>query len=158
MSMYRQGDVLLVRHESQPSGLKPVAPENGRVILARGEGTGHQHSIAADEHVTLFRPDDIPAGPGGWLVVTGQPVILEHQEHDPITLPPGIYRQAVQGEETPEPARPRDWLADPVIADWVRRGIATLPSLPPGVHWRRHRIVPHEQLMADLERDREDRF
>jgi hypothetical protein len=158
MTFYRQGDVLLIPRDALPVAAKPVPPKNGRVVLAHGEATGHHHSIVASEGVTLFRSDDMVSGPGDWLLVTGGPVVLEHQEHDPITLPPGVYQQAVQVEETPEPARPQDRFADPIIADWVRRGLATLPTQPPGVRWRRHRLVPHDQLMADLARDREDRF
>jgi hypothetical protein len=158
MGFYRQGDVLLVPRDVLPSGVKPVSAQNGRIVLAYGEATGHSHSIAAREGVTLFRSDGLVRGPGDWLLVTGGPVVLEHEEHDPITLPPGVYQQAIQVEETPEPARRQDRFNDPVVADWVRRGLATLPTQPPGVRWRRHRLVPHDQLMADLARDREDRF
>ena len=40
----------------------------------------------------------------------------------------------------------------------VRAGIVTPAKRPPGIHWRRHRLVLDEQLRADLERDREDRL
>jgi antitoxin (DNA-binding transcriptional repressor) of toxin-antitoxin stability system len=59
----------------------------------------------------------------------------------------------------PRAARPRTpEEEDAIIQDWVRRGIAPAPTQPPGVHWQRHGLVPHEELMADLERDREDRI
>ena len=104
MHPVRQGDVLLIPVASMPAGLKPVAPVNGRVILAFGEATGHHHSLAASA-AALFRPDDMPSGIGGWLEVGSAGAVLEHQEHSPITLPPGIYRQAAQVEETPEAVR-----------------------------------------------------
>jgi antitoxin (DNA-binding transcriptional repressor) of toxin-antitoxin stability system len=44
-----------------------------------------------------------------------------------------------------------------VVAEWVRQGLATPPTLPRGTRPRRHRLFGHEQLMADLARDREDR-
>jgi hypothetical protein len=40
---YRQGDVMIERVPSLPTGLKKVARENGRVILAHGDVTGHAH-------------------------------------------------------------------------------------------------------------------
>lgn len=47
-------------------------------------------------------------------------------------------------------------VGDP-LAELVRQGLATPATAPPGVRWRRHRLIPHEQLMAELDRDREDR-
>ena len=43
---YRQGDVLILRVNSVPDGLKVEPRDNGRVILAYGEVTGHAHAIA----------------------------------------------------------------------------------------------------------------
>lgn len=45
---YRQGDVAIERIGSLPAKLNKVARENGRVILAHGEVTGHAHSFAED--------------------------------------------------------------------------------------------------------------
>jgi antitoxin (DNA-binding transcriptional repressor) of toxin-antitoxin stability system len=56
----------------------------------------------------------------------------------------------------PQPARPAR-ATDAIVAEWVRQGLATPPTLPRGTRPRRHRLIPHEQLMADLARDREDR-
>ena len=56
----------------------------------------------------------------------------------------------------PQPTRPAR-AADSVVAEWVRQGLATPPALPRGTRPRRHRLIPHEQLTADLARDREDR-
>lgn len=42
---YRQGDVLLVEIDQPSRTGKPVYPEDGRVILARGELSGHSHTI-----------------------------------------------------------------------------------------------------------------
>jgi hypothetical protein len=41
---YRQGDVLLIRVANAPAGRARQA-EGGRLILARGEKTGHHHSV-----------------------------------------------------------------------------------------------------------------
>jgi antitoxin (DNA-binding transcriptional repressor) of toxin-antitoxin stability system len=56
----------------------------------------------------------------------------------------------------PQPTRPAR-ATDAIVAEWVRQGLATPPTLPRGTRPRRHRLIPHEQLMADLARDREDR-
>ena len=56
----------------------------------------------------------------------------------------------------PQPTRPAR-AVDAVVAEWVRQGLATPPTLPRGTRPRRHRLIPHEQLMADLAQDREDR-
>lgn len=42
---YRQGDVAIERISSLPAKLTKVARENGRVILAHGEVTGHAHAF-----------------------------------------------------------------------------------------------------------------
>jgi hypothetical protein len=51
--MYRQGDVLIIPVYSVPGNLAPVARENGRIVLADGEATGHAHAIRA-EGAALF--------------------------------------------------------------------------------------------------------
>lgn len=100
----RQGDVLLVPVAEIPAEAKPVPSVDQQVILAYGEATGHHHSIASG--ATLFRPDDIPAGgPGGFVEIGAAGAVLTHQEHSAIALPPGLYQQAVQVEETPEAVR-----------------------------------------------------
>src|SRR3954469_16865394 len=43
----RQGDIWLVRvDEALPVGVIRVPREGGRVVLARGEATGHAHAVA----------------------------------------------------------------------------------------------------------------
>lgn len=91
--LFRQGDVLLVPVADMPEG-RPVAPESGRLVLARGEATGHHHSVA-EEHGQL-----VDAAEGVFLrIMTSTP--LEHQEHGAITLAPGVYRVLRQREYAP---------------------------------------------------------
>src|ERR1700688_418630 len=52
--MFRQGDILIVPVDQLPAGLKWIERENGRVILAHGEVTGHAHAIK-DKSAALFR-------------------------------------------------------------------------------------------------------
>lgn len=92
MDMFRQGDVLVMKGRPDMRQRKRVEPRGGRLILAEGEATGHHHSIAAGRGVTMFRPDDMPAGGGGFrLNVSGGCVQLTHQEHDTLIIPPGRY-------------------------------------------------------------------
>lgn len=87
--MYAQGDVLIVSCHTIPATAAPVAAENGRLIVARGEATGHHHSFRWQKGAVLFRDD----GAGGALYVdVASPATLEHQEHASITLPAGRYR------------------------------------------------------------------
>lgn len=48
-AQYRQGDVIIERVGALPAGLVPAANENGKVILAHGEVTGHHHAFACAE-------------------------------------------------------------------------------------------------------------
>ena len=100
---YRQGDVLLLPCGGIPTGARAKAPENDRVVLARGETTGHAHAMAADR-VCYFRDDGTG---GGFVQVEGsEPVALTHEEHSPLMVPPGSYRVVRQREYQPQ-ARPR---------------------------------------------------
>lgn len=91
----RQGDVLIRRVKSIPAKVEPVARENGRVVLAHGEVTGHAHAIARP-NAALFRDPTLAAV---FLLVTGdEPALLEHEEHSTITLPPGSYEVIRQRE------------------------------------------------------------
>ncbi len=91
--MFRQGDVLLLRVDSMPEGER-LQPEGGRLILARGEVTGHHHSVTAADG-TL-----VEAAEGVYLRIMA-PTPLEHQEHDAIWLAPGSYRVVRQREYSP---------------------------------------------------------
>jgi hypothetical protein len=98
----RQGDVALVRVDGNiPKGWVRSA-SGDRLVLAYGEVTGHCHAFTRLNRVALFRPDDMPIG---GVVLVSEPAVLEHQEHSPLTLPPGLYIQAIQVEETPDAIR-----------------------------------------------------
>ena len=99
MTMYRQGDVFLVRIDrALGDTAKPVPREAGRVVLARGEATGHAHSIDSPL-AELFEEQDgrlylrVSAG--------AEPVRLVHEQHDAIALPPGVYEVRHQREYAP---------------------------------------------------------
>ncbi len=86
----RQGDILLVPIPGLGSSTKyqVVPPEDGRHILARGEVTGHHHSIAIHDRIALFRED---GSGGGLFLMAGVPTVLEHQEHTALEVPAGSW-------------------------------------------------------------------
>lgn len=101
--LIRQGDVLVRRVKALPKNIQPVAAENGRIVLAHGEATGHHHSFALSERVALFREDG--SGGGLFLSIAGVPAALEHQEHTALVLEPGHYEVRRQREYSPEAIR-----------------------------------------------------
>lgn len=102
MYIARQGDVLIVGVKSIPKNVEPVAREQGRVILAHGEATGHAHAIK-DKRAALFRDPKLAAV---FMHVSGDaPVALEHDEHSTISIPPGNFRIVRQVEYTPAEVR-----------------------------------------------------
>jgi len=99
--MYRQGDVLIVAVDGIPENAEQLERDNGLVVLAYGEATGHHHAVA-DPEAVLYDSD----GDYYLRVAAGDGVALAHQEHSAIVLPPGDYRVARQREYTPEKPRP----------------------------------------------------
>lgn len=95
--LYRQGDVLFRKIERIPDGER-----NQRVngVLAEGEVTGHKHAIADLEAAGVFE-----VGEGLYLQVSEQGVSITHDEHKPISLPPGDYQVTIQREYTPQEIR-----------------------------------------------------
>ena len=92
--MYRQGDVLLIRIDKPNlERARKLPREDGRVVLAHGEVTGHAHTIhhpgamlfdlIGEDHPILDLPEN---------------ATLSHEEHDPIELPAGQYRIVQQRE------------------------------------------------------------
>jgi hypothetical protein len=115
MLKVRQGDVYIVEIDRIPAGASEIPREGGRVVLAHGGVTGHAHAIS-DLHVQHYRDDGtvkalksenrvkLRAGgalPFTYLRVIDRPATLEHEEHGPITLPPGTYEVRRQREYTP---------------------------------------------------------
>jgi len=97
--IYRQGDVLVrevsTKEFNRQRGAE-LANEEGRIILARGEATGHSHSI--DARVGRLFED---SRPGICYLLLDESGLLEHQEHSPISLPKGVYEVIRQREYEP---------------------------------------------------------
>lgn len=97
---YRQGDILLIRVAKAPRNAKNVNRENGKLILAHGEVTGHHHAFDVDvtnvELVTAEQANEL------FLMVHGTaPAPLTHQEHATIDIEPGVYEVRRQREYSP---------------------------------------------------------
>lgn len=102
VEIYRQGDVLIKRVRTIPTGAKPKARDKGRVILAYGEVTGHAHQVMV--------ADQLPAADDAVLLTVAESATflrlakkaqLVHEEHAAIDLAPGTYEIVHQREWTP---------------------------------------------------------
>jgi hypothetical protein len=91
----RQGDILLVPVKKLPDGLAEVPREDGKIVLAEGEATGHLHMIEAPE--AAFLAKDLADLEGRFLAIEEE-VALTHPEHDTVTLEPGNYEVRRQRE------------------------------------------------------------
>jgi len=104
--MFRQGDVLLVPIEPAdvPAGAVPAPRDRtGRLVLARGEVTGHAHVISGPGVRLLADRDDLDR-----LFIQVDPAgVLSHDERPDIAVPPGHYRVVRQRQYGPDPAVPR---------------------------------------------------
>lgn len=94
--MVRQGDVALIAVNEVPAGAETLLRDaRSRVVLAYGESTGHAHALH-ESGVTLYR-----AANSDVFLQVAQPATLRHEEHEPIKVPPGIYRVVRQREYSP---------------------------------------------------------
>jgi hypothetical protein len=95
----RQGDVFLIPVDVIPEGTTTVARDNGRVVLAYGEVTGHSHAIAAPTATLLSTAEN-----ERFLRIVGSGATLTHEEHGAIAIAPGEYRVIVGREFTSDMA------------------------------------------------------
>lgn len=82
--MVRQGDVLVFAGTKPPAITTEVPRENGAVVLAHGEVTGHTHAIR-EPGVCMLRAEGLG---DRWLNVSVTS-LLQHEEHGTIELPGG---------------------------------------------------------------------
>lgn len=99
--LYRQGDVLFTSIVALPKGETKKRTDGA---VAYGEVTGHSHRLAEDNSKTS---EVLEIGDGLFVHVSENGISLSgatfvHEEHGPITLPPGNYRVTIQREYTPE--------------------------------------------------------
>ena len=98
MFQARHGDVYLYQVAELPAQAQEH-PRDGDVILAYGEVTGHAHRIASPS-AKLWAVD----GTQDYLTVD-EVATLTHEEHQSITLQPGVYRILHQREYSPQEIR-----------------------------------------------------
>lgn len=108
--MIRQGDVLVRPTRQRPSAKAKSITDDGRVILAYGEVTGHahevQHPVTTTDNLDPVPPVQLFEEPDGTrLLVISRPAVLRHDEHGPIELTPGHYEVIRQREYSPEAIR-----------------------------------------------------
>jgi len=84
----QQGDVLLQQVERLPAGVIR-SPRQGKLVLARGENTGHSHAIESEKASLWLLTKD---GVTELYLEVREPVVIEHDEHKPLPVPAGVYR------------------------------------------------------------------
>lgn len=102
----RQGDVFLRPVRSAERTGTPVV-DQGRVILAYGEVTGHAHEVVEATPSDLdIPPAQLFEQPDGKrFLFVDRPCTLRHEEHGAIALAPGRYEVVRQREYHPEEIR-----------------------------------------------------
>lgn len=91
----RQGDVMLVPVESIPDGAIEKPRDNGRVIIAYGEVTGHAHQIANPDAVGAVI---LTTAENATFVRLTKKAQLVHEEHATADVPAGNYCYVPQRE------------------------------------------------------------
>mgnify|MGYP001583607222 CR=1 FL=1 len=73
--------------------------EQGRIILAHGEVTGHAHEVLADTDTDVLPAAEYFEEPDGRRVLLViRPCILRHQEHALVQLAPADTQDYAQGD------------------------------------------------------------
>lgn len=94
-----QGDLLIIKLDKLPEGLKPAKSN----IILEGEATGHVHRLVTGILLLEETPSKYSLG----YVQSDKPITIEHifagtdtstREHEPQILEPGIYHLESQRE------------------------------------------------------------
>ncbi len=94
--LWRQGDVLIETVAEIPVSARQ---REGAPILVMGEATGHAHRVEDAETAVIWEYA------GSLFLEALVETRIVHDEHGPITLPPGKYHIWQQREYTPEDFR-----------------------------------------------------
>jgi hypothetical protein len=99
VNIIHQGDVILVRADKLPEGLKPRTDRT----LALGESTGHHHTLTGG---VVYGERTAQQ----WIVVEEPGVELQHlpdpgMEHNTVPVPVGVWLVPVQVEDDGEKER-----------------------------------------------------
>jgi hypothetical protein len=102
----RQGDIFIERVSKLPKKEAPVPLENGKVVLAHGEVTGHSHTIESPQLATMWKVKQAFSALGpDYALKLKEDTAVVHQEHGRIALPKGCYIVRRQREYAPESIR-----------------------------------------------------
>jgi hypothetical protein len=101
----RQGDVLLMPITAIPADVTERRRDNGRVVLAYGEVTGHAHAFSNAGVALMERPNATSLNQKDEFIRVEEASVLRHEEHGAITVAPGFYQIVHQQEYTPEELR-----------------------------------------------------
>lgn len=106
MRQMRQGDVFVQQVQKRERSGRAIS-DQGRVILAYGEVTGHAHEVVAEtKAIEGVPPAQLFEEPDGTrYLFVDRPCSLIHQEHGPIALKTGCYKVTRQREYSPEEIR-----------------------------------------------------
>jgi hypothetical protein len=81
---YQQGDVIIEGINIVPRKAKKKN-RNGDVVVMEGEVTGHAHRIK-NKAVQMYEDA------GVMFIESPEEFVITHEEHNPITIDPGIYK------------------------------------------------------------------
>ena len=95
MRQLQQGDVLMREVNIDLSDAKEVNRKDGRIVVMHGEG-GHTHTISDVD--AMFLEKD-----GKFYLKNSVPVTIDHEEHKPFVIDPGIWEISQ--------VREKDWLS-----------------------------------------------
>jgi hypothetical protein len=91
--IFRHGDVLFAQVETIPENTRKDESEDAkRGLIQHGESTGHAHVIEDMAGVELF---------SSWrerFLASEKEFTIRHEEHKPITVPPGKYQIKIARE------------------------------------------------------------
>lgn len=102
INQLQQGDVLLSLVSELPGQSKVIQDKRG-LVLAEGEHTGHYHAITSSAGLDLLEAPDKTRFVRN---STKTSAVLTHQEHKPVTIPPGIWQIGI--------VREKDWFSEMV--------------------------------------------
>jgi hypothetical protein len=90
MTVYQQGDVVLIRIDEAPTGKK-----TNTNVIQEGEHTGHAHRITQG-NANIFTNDGIM-----YVKALGGGATITHEEHLPVTIEEGDYEVRIVRQKDP---------------------------------------------------------
>ena len=89
---YQQGDVIIEPWADRPGDAAPAKEKARGLVLAEGEHTGHAHVLDRVGNIEFMEKD------GMFYIKNDKTSTIRHEEHKPVTLPPGQWRVRIVKE------------------------------------------------------------